>query len=190
MGACSVATPPHPPPLSRKRARGAIFGGLLAFLAAIACPTVLLASNDAKPVQLIEELPTLKCLGVRWIIAGDDNRNAEVSVAYREAASPGTDSPWKNGPNLFRVQSEAVREANRPAAGQTMFAGSIFDLDEDTDYEVKLVLHDPDGVEAAGRCHAHRADEDLVRAAASGRREDDRSAARPTPAGAARGQAR
>ena len=107
-----------------------LVGRLLAFLAAIVWSAVVLAGNDAKPVELIEELPTLKCLGVRWIIAGDKNRNAEVTVAYREIASSAISSPWKRGPNLFRVQSEAVLEPNQPAAGQTMFAGSIFDLDE------------------------------------------------------------
>ena len=140
---------PHPRPVFRERARGAFVGGLLAFLAAIVWPAVVLAGHDAKPVQLIEELPTLKCLGVRWIVAGDDNRNAEVTVAYRRLTSLGSDGDWKRGPNLFRVQSEAILEPNRPAAGQTMFAGSIFDLDEDTEYELKLVLHDPDGVDAA-----------------------------------------
>ena len=31
------------------------------------------------------ERPTLHCLGVYWIVAGDDNRNASVHLEYRKA---------------------------------------------------------------------------------------------------------
>lgn len=95
----------------------------------------------AQAGELIQEEPTLRCLGVRWFIGGDANRNARVAVAYRK---PG-DEAWKPALDLFRVETAAIREANRPPAGQTMFAGSIFNLAENTQYEVKLSLTDPDG---------------------------------------------
>ncbi len=108
---------------------------------------VLAAQTDedrAEPGELIQESPTLKCLGVRWLVGGDGNANARIAVAYRKLGS----ETWKQGLDLFRVETAAIREPNRPPAGQTMFAGSIFDLDEGTDYEIKLSLTDPDGGDA------------------------------------------
>ena len=43
------------------------------------------------------------------------------------------------------MTDHGIRKNNRPTDGQTLFAGSIFNLREDTEYEVKLVLRDPDG---------------------------------------------
>jgi len=100
--------------------------------------------NAARPGKLVEECPTLKCLGVRWYIAGDSNRNARIEVDYRKAGP----QEWKKGLDLFRVETRAIRKPNRPPAGQTMFAGSVFDLEEDTAYDVKLTLKDPDGGDA------------------------------------------
>ncbi len=105
-------------------------------------PLAALAENASKPIRLIEELPTLKCLGVRWLIAGDDNRNARVELAYRKAG----DADWKKALDLFRVDPQGMRPAVRPPEGQFLFAGSIFGLAEGTEYEVKLSLSDPDGV--------------------------------------------
>jgi hypothetical protein len=97
--------------------------------------------DESAPGELIEETPTLKCLGVRWLIGGDGNANARIAVAYRQVGS----STWRPGLDLFRVEAAAVREPNRLPSGQTLFAGSVFDLKENTDYEVKLSLTDPDG---------------------------------------------
>ncbi len=109
---------------------------------AVAAPG--LAENATKPIRLIEELPTLKCLGVRWLVAGDANRNARVEVAYRKAGTP----DWRKALDLFRVDPKGMRPAARPPEGQFLFAGSVFGLEEATDYEVKLSLKDPDGGDA------------------------------------------
>ena len=100
--------------------------------------------DAAKPGEPIEETPTLKCLGVRCPIGGDGNANARVAVAYRKLGG----ETWHPALDLFRVETAAIREPNRPPVGQTLFAGSVFDLDEDTEYEVKLSLKDPDGGDA------------------------------------------
>lgn len=115
----------------------------VALLAALSASPAL-AENASKPVRLIEELPTLKCLGVRWLIAGDDNRNAKVEVAYRKAGAP----EWSKALDLFRVDPKGMRKAVQPPDGQFLFAGSIFGLEEATEYEVKLSLKDPDGGDA------------------------------------------
>ncbi len=110
-------------------------------LIAALSPALVRAENAAQAGRLVQELPTLKCLGVRWHIGSDDNGNATVRVEYRKVGSP----EWQRALDLFRVETRAIRAPNRPRPGQTMHAGSIFSLEESTDYEVKLSLEDPDG---------------------------------------------
>ena len=117
------------------------FAMLCAFLFSTAVSSVTAAEDASLAGEVVRELPTLCCLGVRWIVAGDDNRNANVMVGYRKAGS----ARWNRGLDLFRVDSRGMRANNRLPVGQTLFAGSIFHLQEDTEYEVKLVLQDPDG---------------------------------------------
>lgn len=114
----------------------------LLLLLSASSPAARLWANDAvTPGRVIEETPTLECLGVRWLVAGDDNRNARATVEYRRWAT----SDWVRGPDLFRVESAGMRPDVRPPAGQSVLAGSIFGLREDTEYEVRLRLEDPDG---------------------------------------------
>ena len=86
-------------------------------------------------------MPTLRCLGVRWLIGGDANRNARVTVHYRGRTSRNGGRAWI----CSASDSAAVREAVVRPAGQTLYAGSVFGLQEGTAYEVKLSLVDPDG---------------------------------------------
>ena len=39
--------------------------------------------DAAQPGELVREMPTLKCLGVRWLIGGDANANARIALSYR-----------------------------------------------------------------------------------------------------------
>ena len=91
---------------------------------------VAAADDAARPGELIQEAPTLKCLGVRWPIAGDDNHNARVAVEYRKAGT----AEWKKAMDLFRVDSSGMRPPVRPPAGTTLLAGSILNLEENTEY--------------------------------------------------------
>ena len=50
------------------------------------------------------EPPTLISLGFDWVIEGDDNRNAAVTVEYREAGS----ADWRVGLPLMRLMNEQV----------------------------------------------------------------------------------
>ena len=89
------------------------------------------------------ERPTLISLGFDWRISGDDNRNAKVEVSYRKTG----ETAWKTAMPLLRLhhervyQGEGVFNVEMP----NMFAGSILDLEENTAYQVKLALSDPDG---------------------------------------------
>ncbi len=79
------------------------------------------------------------CLGVEWYVKGDANGNATVGFQYRKAG----DTEWKEAMPLWRVDSTgAIRKVPQ---GQVLFAGSIFNLDQGTKYEMKLDLKDPDG---------------------------------------------
>ena len=72
---------------------------LLLFLAAIPAWAV---SNAVTPGKFVVEPPTLLCAGFEWNMAGDDNRNAVVEVAYRKKGTTG----WKQGLPLLRMGGE------------------------------------------------------------------------------------
>jgi hypothetical protein len=83
------------------------------------------------------EPPTLRSLGVSWVVHGDANRNAKIAVEYRKVGAPA----WKSGPPLFRVEKGILKE--QPDGW--LFAGSLLLLEPDTAYEMRLKLSDPDG---------------------------------------------
>src|SRR5579872_1395159 len=99
--------------------------------------------NGVKAGELVIDPPTLINLGFEWVIQGDDNRNAKVEVSYRKKG----DKAWKTAMPLLRLQHERVYQGEGVFNVEmpNMFAGSILDLEENTAYEVKLALSDPDG---------------------------------------------
>ena len=100
----------------------------------------LRAENAVTAKQLTVEPPTLICLGFEWDLTGDDNRNATVEVSYR----PTGQSVWKEALPLLRMGGEKIFRA--PYTVPNKFAGSILDLQPETEYEVRLTMKDPDGV--------------------------------------------
>ena len=103
----------------------------------------LQAANRTTSGEFIAERPTLISLGFEWHIDGDDNHNATVSVFYRKKG----DQAWKEGLPLLRLDHERINENSLQYVVPNMFAGSVFDLEPGTDYECRLVLADPDGVD-------------------------------------------
>ena len=103
------------------------------------------AANKTRPGKFVVEPPTLICAGFEWMIEGDDNRNAVVDVTFRKKGA----STWQKGLPLLRVGGEKIHGHDQPWVYTTenMFAGSIFYLDPDTEYECRFQLADPDGVE-------------------------------------------
>ena len=104
----------------------------------------LRAADAVSPGRFVVERPTLICLGFEWRIAGDDNRNATVDVSYRRAGENG----WKQGMPLLRIGGERVfrEELGLDHTVPEGFAGSILDLETDTEYEARFQMRDPDGV--------------------------------------------
>ena len=96
------------------------------------------AENGIRPGLFVIEPPTLICLGFEWEIAGDDNRNASVEVSYRRSGA----GEWKQALPLLRMGGERVfRETEHlDYTVPDRFAGSILDLDPDTEYEVRLTM--------------------------------------------------
>jgi hypothetical protein len=127
----------------------------LATLVTQAAPSWGETDNAVAPGRVVLEAPTLVCLGVRWYVSGDANGDAAVAVSYRR----NREGDWRPAMPLFRVgvgaegsaeEAEArLRRAPRdrgwPFSLGNLFAGSIFELSPDTEYELKLELSDPDG---------------------------------------------
>jgi hypothetical protein len=127
----------------------------VAAMVMLAAMPVARAADATVAGDPIIEPPTLICLGFEWPIQGDDNRNASATIEYRRKG----ESAWKRGLDLLRLQGEEtfLRGALDYTA-PNMFSGSLFDLQEDTDYEIRLSLTDPDGVGggAGNPTHAER----------------------------------
>jgi len=65
------------------------------------------------------------------MIQGDDNRNAAVAVSYRKKG----EAQWRQGMPLLRLQNEEIFQGDRlDVVSPNMFAGSILDLEPDTEY--------------------------------------------------------
>ena len=100
------------------------------------------SANAVSAGRFVVEPPTLICLGFEWEISGDANRNASVAVGYRRVGD--ADAAWKHGMPLLRMGGEQIFRA--PYTVPHRFAGSIIDLEPDTEYEVRLTMDDPDGI--------------------------------------------
>src|SRR5277367_5371325 len=113
-----------------------------------ASPSFCQTSTTAR--EFFVDPPTLVSLGFEWRIAGDDNRNAHVDVTFRKKG----EQQWRKGLPLLRLQHEVVSGGTpREGSGHyftyvapNMFAGSLLNLEPDTEYECHFVLADPDGV--------------------------------------------
>src|SRR2546423_6091568 len=99
-------------------------------------------SNAVTVGEFVIDPPTLINLAFEWMIQGDDNRNAVVTVSYRKKG----ESQWRQGMPLLRLQNEEIYQGDRlDVVSPNMFAGSILDLEPDTEYEARFVMSDPDG---------------------------------------------
>src|SRR5262249_51235437 len=99
--------------------------------------------NSTLAGKLVVEHPTLWNLGFEWPIRGDANRNATVTVEFREVG----ESAWRQALPLVRIGGENVyrRRENLDYTVPDGFAGSILNLRPGTQYECRFQLSDPDG---------------------------------------------
>ena len=89
------------------------------------------------------EHPTLHNLGFEWVIRGDENRNAQVTVAFRRVG----EAEWREALPLVRVGGERVFRTREHLDYRVPdgFAGSILNLEAGTEYECRFELSDADG---------------------------------------------
>ncbi len=115
--------------------------------------------------------PTCECLGVYWLVRGDDKRTVRIDLAVRRAGSDG----WKACLPLLRVEKGAHRRAGKADNDSSvkvpddgwLFAGSVMFLAPDTAYELRLRLIDPSGGKPVERIiKAHTVSEPVVSAQA------------------------
>jgi hypothetical protein len=83
--------------------------------------------------------PTIANIAIDWPLAGDDDADGVVSVRFRPIGAPG----WRQGMPLRRVPAGTNAEAG--FSWPNRHAGSLFDLQAATTYEIELTLDDPDG---------------------------------------------
>ena len=140
------STPPNRPVLIIAALR---FLLAIAIISTLGTPTQA-ADNSVAPGAFVIERPTLKSLGFEWKISGDDNRNAAVAVSYRKTGA----SVWRQALPLFRMGGEFIAGPKPQFGGLNYynytvppgFAGSVLNLDPDTEYEVRFAITDPDGI--------------------------------------------
>ncbi|HUR32354.1 MAG TPA: hypothetical protein VM032_01070 [Vicinamibacterales bacterium] len=93
--------------------------------------------------EFLIDPPTLINLGFEWFVEGDANRNASMAVSYRKRGAPS----WRDSLPLLRVQHERITNGQQlDVIAPNMFAGSVLDLEPDTEYEVRISASDPDGI--------------------------------------------
>lgn len=95
--------------------------------------------NATTPGRIIAEPPTFYCIGLEWHIEGDENGNCAAELLYGKKG----EREWKPALPMLRVEN-----CIHPAYGVNygnLLAGSVFNLEPGTEYEVRLRLEDADG---------------------------------------------
>ncbi|MFP4580440.1 MAG: hypothetical protein ACLFQ6_06910 [Candidatus Sumerlaeia bacterium] len=115
-------------------------------------PIALWAADQTTPGELILERPTLSSLGFEWRIEGDANGNAECEVQYRKK----NDESWSAYLPAFRIglgqKADFAMACGWPEYSiPDALAGSVMDLEPVTEYELRLTISDPDGVDGAAQ---------------------------------------
>lgn len=122
-----------------------------AISAMLSCSICTAANLAGDPVP---DPPTCRSLGVHWIVQGDDNASARVTVSYRRVGTP----IWQEGAPLFRVAKGAQRHDKwglEVPSDAWLFAGSIFLLDANTSYQLRLNLIDSESKTFERTLEAH-----------------------------------
>jgi hypothetical protein len=88
-------------------------------------------AQDATTPGAASASTSIHCIGIEWPITGDADHDATCQTEYRVQGA-GT---WQNALPLLRCDN----------SDHNGFFGSIFYLDPDTAYEVRLTITDPDG---------------------------------------------
>ena len=105
------------------------------------------AANSIEVGDVEIDAPTLCCLGFSVpIIAGDDNDDAVATIDYRPMGA----GAWAQGLMVLRVRPEFTSGEVPPSFyglpfPAEQFAGSLFGLEANTSYEIRISVSDADG---------------------------------------------
>jgi len=97
------------------------------------------AQAASSPGTPIAPHPTINNIAIDWPLSGDDDADGIVSLRFRALGAPA----WRTGMPLRRVPAGTNAEAG--FSWPNRHAGSVFDLQPATTYEIELTLDDPDG---------------------------------------------
>ncbi|WP_102797870.1 Ig-like domain-containing protein [Bowmanella denitrificans] len=79
------------------------------------------------------------------VLGGDKNFNATASLWLKQADA----DQWQRSIDLFRIRPELARNTkNSTGLSPSSFAGIVTGLQPSTEYDFKVILHDPDGLQA------------------------------------------
>ena len=119
---------------------GTLLALLVTSLATVATtPQHTGAQTNATIPGSIEAETTFECAGFRWFVEGDSNLTCVVNVAYRETGA----HQWSPAQPLLRVEPGSFNDYGIDPGN--LLAGSIFHLNPDRSYDVRLSLSDADG---------------------------------------------
>ena len=117
------------------------FGFLITLTLTCFTPSLSWADNQTVPGEVTTPYPTIHNLAVEWSVQGDDNANGTCDVQFRKVG----EQTWKAAMPLRRVPAGENTSADPDRSWTQRFSGSIFNLQDDTEYEIELKLVDPDG---------------------------------------------
>ncbi len=113
----------------------------LAWVVLLCNAPALHAADATTPGAVSTPFPTITNLAVEWQLTGDDNLDATCEVKFRAKGA----AAWRSGMPLRRVPAGKSIGTTLPFTWTNRLSGSLFDLQPDTEYEIALTLHDPDG---------------------------------------------
>jgi len=97
------------------------------------------AQNALARWEITRAYATFHCAGVMVSYQGDQNQNATGKLEYRKV----DEDEWRQAHPLVRIKGGPTPEGLRPASNRLV--GSIFYLEPDTSYELRVAITDPDG---------------------------------------------
>jgi len=103
--------------------------------------TRLAASDATTPGEVTTPFPTINHLAVEWQIEGDDDLDATCEVKVRKEG----ETAWLDAESLRRVPAGKSQKTSPIFTWTNRLSGSVFDLEDGTNYEIELRLHEPDG---------------------------------------------
>ena len=116
-----------------------LFLGIFLTIILIGAQFVNAAPNSAIVPGAIRTDASYNHIGAVWEVSGDTNQNSQMSLEFRKQG----ESTWQDGAMAMRAYPTLI--VNGSALNKNYWAASAMFLEEDTTYELRLTITDPDG---------------------------------------------